>query len=141
MLPTERPLSPAERIRLAAEIVAVYLQARHALRRAPIATVVVRLRSRAVLALSSISTTESTLAEARRLGRAVERTLTLVPGDTRCLVRSLVLTQMLARRGISSKLVIGACAVPDFRAHAWVEFAGEPVLPSGDGSFGRLVEI
>jgi hypothetical protein len=79
--------------------------------------------------------------EAVRLGRAVARTLRLVPGDTRCLARSLVLTTLLARRGIQAKLVIGARPEPDFRAHAWVECAGHAVLPPGDGAYGRLVEL
>ena len=141
-MPATRPLSPAERVRLAAEILAAYLQARRALRRAPIASVVATLRSQASPAPSTTaSVAESTLEEARRLGRAVARTLAPVPGDTRCLVRSLVLTRLLARRGIPAKLVIGARAAPDFLAHAWVEYAGDPVLSPGDGSFGRLVEL
>jgi hypothetical protein len=81
------------------------------------------------------------LYEAWRLGQAVQRTLRLAPGDTRCLTRSLVLTQLLARRGIPAKLVIGARAKPSFLAHAWVEQAGQPVLPVGDESYGRLVEL
>ena len=86
--------------------------------------------------------TESELLfEAWRLGRAVQLTLRLAPGDTRCLTRSLVLTQLLARRGIPAKLVIGARAKPSFTAHAWVEHAGHPVLPASDDSFGRLVEL
>jgi hypothetical protein len=80
-------------------------------------------------------------AEAARLGRAVVRTLRLVPGDTRCLRRSLVLIQLLAKRGIPARLVIAARTDPDFLAHAWVEYDGEPVLsPAGD-SYGRLVEL
>ncbi len=131
-------LTHAERIRLAAEIVATYVQARRALRRAPIASVVASLRSDSPFAIAPGA---DTLEEARHLGRAVTRTLTLLPGDTRCLVRSLVLTRLLARRGIQAKLVIGARAAPDFLAHAWVEHAGDPVLDPGDGSFGRLVEL
>jgi hypothetical protein len=142
-MPAARPLSPAERVRLAAEIVAAYLQTRRALRRAPIASVTVTLRSQGSQRSASRTsiTPENALAEARRLGRAVARTLRLVPGDTRCLVRSLVLTRLLARRGISAKLVIGARAAPDFLAHAWVEHNGDPVISPGDGSFGRLVEL
>lgn len=142
-MPSARPLSPAERVRLAVEIVAAYLQARRSLRRAPIASVMATLRPQAPCASFSTATptAEDTLEEARRLGRAVTRTLALVPGDTRCLVRSLVLTRLLARRGISAKLVIGARAAPEFLAHAWVEYAGDPVLSPGDGSFGRLVEL
>jgi Transglutaminase-like superfamily len=131
-------LGRTERVRLAAEIVAAYVQARRALRRAPIAAVVASLRS---APSHSIPPTADTLEEARRLGHAVTRTLTLVPGDTRCLARSLVLTRLLARRGMPAKLVIGTRPAPDFLAHAWVEHAGDPVLSPGDGSFGRLVEL
>ena len=52
-----------------------------------------------------------------------------------------MLTRLLARRGIPAKLVIGARSAPDFLAHAWVEYGGDPVLAAGDGSFGRLVEL
>ena len=134
-----RPRSPMERVRLAAEIVAAYLQARRELRRAPIEPVVAALRSEA--SLPPPAPGPHALEEARRLGWTVVRTLKLMPGDTRCLARSLVLTRLLARRGIPAKLVIGARPGPDFLAHAWVEYDGQPVLSPGDGSFGRLVEL
>lgn len=131
-------LSQPERVRLAAEIVVSYGQARCALRRAPIADVVTSLRSGS---FTTAHPAADMLARARRLGHAVTRTLALVPGDTRCLVRSLVLMRLLARRGISAKLVIGVHGGPDFLAHAWVEYEDQPVLSPGDGSFGRLVEL
>ena len=137
-LPADRPLGPAERGRLAAEILAAYLGARRELGRSPIETVVDRLRAEAERPRREGA---QTLAEARRLGRAVSRTLALAPGDTRCLIRSLVLIRLLSRRGLVARLVIGARAEPDFLAHAWVEHGGEPVLPTGEGSFGRLVEL
>jgi hypothetical protein len=130
-----------ERLRLAVEILLAYAQARRALRVAPIADVVARLRSRAQPAVRAAGPGVEMLDEARRLGRAVTRLLALVPGDTRCLARSLVLTRLLARRGIPAKLVIGARARPQFLAHAWVEHAGDPVLAPGDDTFGRLVEL
>lgn len=124
--------------RLAAEIVAAYLWAWRELRRAPITTAVKRLRTRG----TPMSPQDPDgLREAHRLGRAVIKTLTFLPGDTRCLRRSLVLVQLLARRGISSELVIGTRSDPDFLAHAWVEHDGHPVLPPGDDSFGRLVAL
>jgi len=130
------------RIRLAGEIVAAYLRTRRALGREPIAEVLASLRAQPPHAPHiSAELTEDSLAEARHLGSAVARTLALVPGDTRCLARSLVLTRLLARRGIPAKLVIGTRTAPDFLAHAWVEHAGHPVLSPGDGSFGRLVEL
>jgi Transglutaminase-like superfamily len=133
------PLGPVARARLAAEIVTAYLHARRELRRAPIESVVAVLRSDP--SLPPLAEEPQALAEARRLGWIVARTLKLMPGDTRCLARSLVLTRLLARRGISAKLVIGARATPEFLAHAWVECDGQPVLSPGDGSFSRLVEL
>lgn len=127
------------RVRLTLEILAAYAQARRELRRAPIVEAVARLRIAAPP--PSPSAGPGTLQEARRLGRAVTRVLAFVPGDTRCLARSLVLTRLLARRAIPAKLVIGARSAPAFLAHAWVECAGDPVLAVGDGSFSRLVEL
>jgi transglutaminase-like putative cysteine protease len=131
---------PMERVRLAREIVAAYLQARRELRRAPIESVVATLRWEEA-SKPPLTPGPRALEEARRLGWTVARTLKLMPGDTRCLARSLVLTRLLAQRGIPAKLVIGAQADPEFFAHAWVECDGEPVLSPGDGSFGRLVEL
>jgi hypothetical protein len=108
------------------------------LRRAPIDSVVKSLRAKSPT--EGVPSQES-LAEALRLGRAVTRLLRFVPGDTRCLARSLVLTRLLADRDIQAKLVIGARTQPAFLAHAWVEHAGDPVLDPGDESFGRLVEL
>jgi Transglutaminase-like superfamily len=132
-------LAVAERVRLAGEIVAAYLRARRALRRAPIRTALAMLRS-PTPSHASQTVSRTALNDARRLGAAVARTLALLPGDTRCLARSLVLTRLLDRRGICATLVIGARTDPDFRAHAWVECGGEPVLAPGD-SFTRLVEL
>lgn len=135
-----RPRRPLERVRLVREIVAAYRQARQQLRRAPIESVVAVLRSEETAKPPPIPGPHM-LEEARRLGWTVARTLKLMPGDTRCLARSLVLTRLLAQRGIPAKLVIGVQADPEFFAHAWVECDGEPVLSPGDGSFGRLVEL
>ncbi|HTC73578.1 MAG TPA: lasso peptide biosynthesis B2 protein [Solirubrobacteraceae bacterium] len=131
-------LGHAERARLALEILAAYVQARRALRRNPIATVVAELRSESASAAPAAA---QSLYEARRLGRAVGRLLAHLPGDTRCLARSLVLTRLLASRGIEAKLVLGARTAPEFLAHAWVEYDGKPVLDPGEESFGRLVEL
>lgn len=71
----------------------------------------------------------------RRLGHVVVRVVRFLPGDTRCLARSLVLLRMLARRGVGATLVIGVRPSPDFGAHAWVELGGlpltEPIEPGG----------
>ncbi len=131
-------LSHGERVRLAVEILAAYAQAKRALRRAPIEAAVATLRSQSP---PPVEDEAGSLEHARRLGWAVTRLLSHVPGDTRCLARSLVLTRLLAARGIEAKLVIGARTEPEFLAHAWVEHAGSAVLDPGDGSFGRLVEL
>jgi hypothetical protein len=126
------------RTRLATEIVVAYLRAWRELRRAPIEIVVERLRERGPVAVAQAP---DGLREARHLGHVVGRALNLLPGDTRCLRRSLVLLQLLAKRRISAELVIGTRIEPDFLAHAWVEHEGQPVLPPGDDSFGRLVAL
>jgi hypothetical protein len=137
-LPRGRSLGARARARLIVEIVLAYVRAWRELRQAPIETAVARLRTGPSAAARS---GPEALEEAARLGRIVVRTLAFLPGDTRCLRRSLVLTQLLSRRGISGRLVIGARTAPDFLAHAWVEHDGVPVLsPEGD-SFGRLVEL
>ena len=137
----KRSRSPGERARLVGEIVAAYLRARRELRRAPIEEVLTTLRAESPPPRTVPAQAAAQLEEARSLGWVVARTLKLMPGDTRCLARSLVLTRLLARRGIPAKLVIGAQAAPEFLAHAWVECDGQPVLSPGDGSLGRLVEL
>lgn len=76
-----------------------------------------------------------------QLGGAVTRVLSLLPTDSRCLVRSLVLLALLERRGVGSTLVIGVGVEPEFVAHAWIECDGEALLPSGGGTYARLTEI
>lgn len=132
-------LGAIARVRLAGEVVATYIRARRELQRVPIESAIASLR--ADPSLPPPADPADGLQEARRLGWVVARTLRLLPGDTRCLTRSLVLTRLLAQRGIPAKLVIGARPSPEFLAHAWVECDGEAVLSAGDGSFSRLVEL
>jgi hypothetical protein len=138
LLPRGRSLGIAARGRIAAEIVVAYAVARRELRRVPIEQAVERLRAGGP---SAGRPAAEGLEEARRLGWMVVRVLTFLPGDTRCLRRSLVLTRMLARRGIEARLVIGARSAPSFLAHAWVECEGVPVLSTEGDSFPRLVEL
>lgn len=127
------PLSPGRKLALAAEILGAYVRVRRALRRSDFQD--------AVLALRSPDSRVQDGADPVRLGRAVSRTLRLVPTDSRCLMRSLVLTDVLARRGMSSCLVIGVTPGPDFAAHAWVEADGRPLLPALEQVYERLVEM
>jgi hypothetical protein len=76
-----------------------------------------------------------------RLGHAVGRTLAPLPTDDRCLWRALVLSALLAKRGIDSSLVIGVRTQPSFLAHAWVERDGVPLIDPGGSAFGRLLEL
>jgi hypothetical protein len=133
-----RPLGLRRRLGLAAEIVLAYGRARRSLRREPIERVVAGLRAGGPEPGRAAA---EALPEAMRLARAVVRTMVFLPGDTRCLRRSLVLTRLLARRGIPSRLVIGARTRPQFLAHAWVELDGVPILATDDDAFGRLVEL
>ena len=126
--------------RLAVEIFASYVAARWYLRQTTLPSVLARLRQvdgrRADLPLPAD--------QGSRLGHAVGRTLARIPGDSRCLVRSLVLVRLLARRGVASALVIAACPqteADDFTAHAWVEVSGRPVLPPGGPGYGRLISL
>lgn len=135
----QRRLTAIERARLAGEILSAWARARRAMRTLPIEASVKRLRAPA--ARAPRSTSASAGAEAHRLARAVLITLRPLPGDTRCLARSLALTRVLARRAIPSTLVIGACTDPDFLAHAWIEHAGQALLDPGEGRFQRLVEL
>jgi Transglutaminase-like superfamily len=122
----------AMKARLVAEIVVTYGRARWLLWRRPL--------PEAVAALRRIDSSVRGDVDGFRLGRAVSRTLGWLPVDSRCLVTSLVLTNMLARRGVESVVVIGVDVDPVFSAHAWVESGGAPLLsPLDDGS--RLVVL
>jgi hypothetical protein len=56
-------------------------------------------------------------------------------------MRSLVLTGLLARRGIESKLIVAVRPGSDFAAHAWVELDGRPLLEPALPPFERLAEL
>lgn len=125
---------------MAGEILLAYVRARSALRRDPIAVAVADARTRRTARTPSRLVADD-LGEARSLGHAVTRMLRMLPGDTRCLTQALVLTRLLAGRDIPAKLVIGSRTTPGFVAHAWVEYAGQPVIFAGDGLFDKLVEL
>lgn len=130
------PLTVAERVRLAAEILATYAAVRVRVRRADLPAVLAALRSagrgRRRLPLAR---------DERRLAAVAVRVLRVLPGDARCLTRSLVVLAMLARRGIDTRLVIATRPGPAFAAHAWIERAGQPLLPTEGFGDVRLVEL
>jgi len=138
------PLPTAAKLALGVEIVVTYARARRLLRRRGLPAAVAILRSSHTEVASKAAPTASLAAV--RLGRAVTRALGPLPSGSRCLVRSLVLTSVLARRGIESSLVIGVRPAEEFGAHAWVEHDGRPLLPmgvtrEGEAMFQRLVEV
>ena len=128
-------LSPRGKLALASEIVTAYVRARWLLHRHDLPYVLAQLR-----ASPRRGRAEPTVAD-ERLARAVRRTLGTLPADSRCLMQSLVLTRLLARRNRPAKLVIGVSPTGAFTAHAWVERDGVPLLPTGDDEFGRLAEL
>jgi hypothetical protein len=128
-------LSAFAKASLAVEIVAAYVRIRYAVRRADVRDVVARLRAGSAIAPQPAEH------GAVRLARAVHRTLAFTPRKSRCLLESLVLTQLLARRGIASSVVIGVQSEGEFAAHAWVELGPHRLLPSGNGSFEPLVRL
>jgi transglutaminase superfamily protein len=129
----EGRLRVGHKIGLALEIIWAYVRVRRELRRATLPEALERLRAPG----SRTASPE----EIARLARAVRRTLRLLPTDTRCLSQSLVLTALLARRGIPSTLVIGVSPGESFGAHAWVENHGVPLSPPFEAEFQRLVEL
>jgi len=144
-----RSFSPLGKLVLALEIAATYLQARWWLRRSEITETVAlaRLSARCeetateVEGRSSVDHSEETALLGIRLGQVIQRIFRLLPGDTRCLTRSVVLMRMLARRQVQTTLIIGVRAAPRFGAHAWIEHAGWPLLAPIEADGQRLVEL
>lgn len=132
-------LKPVPRARLIWEVVVTYLRVRWVMRDDDATRAVSRLR----VGTSGTATIEQDggdLLAAWRLAQAVIKVLERLPSDSRCLFRSLTLLRMLQRRGVTHTLVIAVRPRP-FAAHAWVEVAGEPVLPGAEAGYERLLEL
>ena len=134
-------LSFARKLALGVEIFAAYARARWLLQRGDVPAAVQILRSVAPSVGVHGRDARAEQLIGLRLGRAVVRVLGLLPSDSRCLVRSLVLTRLLARRGIPSSLVIGVASGPAFAAHAWVETGDVPLLSAHEPHYARLVRL
>jgi hypothetical protein len=132
-------LGAGQRVVVAAEIAVTYCAARWWLFRLTFPEAVAAARNVPGKAGAGLPEDEQRSA-AIRLGRAVERTLRPLPVDSRCLVTALVLTRMLARRGIENSFVLGVRSKPAFAAHAWVEQRGVALLPTSS-DFHRLSEL
>jgi len=133
----DRSFSAREKLQLALEIVGSYARARWCLWRTDLPRTLEALRS---VAPDREARWPDAERAGVRLGRVVGRTLRYLPFDSRCLMRSLVLTSLLARRGIDSSLVIAVKTEP-FGGHAWVERQHVPLLPPAGPPFLRIVEI
>jgi hypothetical protein len=130
-------MSLAEKLALAAEILVAYARARRLLKRRRLPEVAAAMR---VAVATRPSHREGTYTVGLRLSMAVTRVLGALPQDPRCLTKALVLSALLARRGIAATLVIGVRPDP-FAAHAWVEHDGQPLLPAATAPFERLLEM
>ena len=133
------PFRRRQKLSLAFEILGSYARQRRRLRRSKLPDVLAELRRPLANGGAERRELDDQLTGIR-LGRAVGRTLTPVP-DARCLLRSLVLVDMLARRGIEASFVLGVRKEGDFEAHAWVEKGGVALLPPFEGAYDRLVEL
>jgi Transglutaminase-like superfamily len=127
-------------VRLAIEVLGVYVQVRWLVVRYGAVPAVPVIR-RGLHEPADSEADSQRVQRGLRLGRAVVRVLRLLPTDSRCLMQSLVLTAMLARRGVYSKIVIGVRAEPSFAAHAWVELDGRPLLSTNESIYQRLTEV
>jgi hypothetical protein len=135
-----RPLPTARKLGLVVEILTTYGRIRLWLWRRELPAILDAIRAEGAPAVRPPGD-RGAFVNGLRLGRAVGRVLSPLPTDSRCLVRSLVLTSLLSRRGIESSLVIGVRPKPDFGAHAWVEHEGMPLLRDEEHVYRRLVEF
>ncbi len=150
-----RSFSPFGKLVLAFEITVTYIQARWWLRRPEITETVALARLNACAESHPASAEGDIAAEPHsgadvsresallgiRLGQVIQKIFRLLPGDTRCLTRSVVLMRMLARRQVETTLIIGVRAAPSFGAHAWIEHAGRPLLEPIETDGQRMVEL
>jgi hypothetical protein len=144
-----RSLGLLGKLVLAIEIVATYAQARWWLRRPDITETAALARLGATQDNHSAPAWSDAAAHPSReeallglrLGNVIQRVFRLLPGDTRCLTRSIVLMRMLARRHVETTLIIGVRAAPSFGAHAWIEHQGRPLLEPIEPDGQRLVEL
>jgi hypothetical protein len=136
---TERRLGPMRRALLGGEILRAYVVARWLLLRRPLPDALAALRAPG--ARRAAGDDGDRVALGRHLAWATVRTIDPLPLDSRCLMRSLVLTRLLARRALTSTFVLSAAPGPRFEAHAWVELDGEPLLRPAGAQHQQLVRL
>jgi hypothetical protein len=136
-----RRMRAVEKARLGAEIVVTHVRVRRRIAAMPLPELLAQLRRGVADRGVPAGQAAAEHVTAVRLARAVMAVLRRLPGDTRCLTQSLVLTALLARRGIGSTLRIAVAPGETFAAHAWVEHGGVPVLPAEHPGFGELAAL
>jgi len=138
-------LNPLQKLALAVEIYATYASMRLLLRLRGLPGALAALRRPLARTAQPDVGASTSLISGLRLGSAVARSLPLLPTEHRCLMQSLVLVGLLARRGLAGQLVIavrpGGESGGRFGAHAWVELDERPLLPTFEGGFTRLTAI
>jgi hypothetical protein len=128
--------SYVERLALVAEVLITYVVVRRQVRRHDLPRAVAALRQQRRPSYVALVAREP-----RALAVTAERVVARIPGDSRCLMRSLVVLAMLARRGVDARLILAARPTPGFAAHAWVERDGDPLLPTRGFGDARLTEL
>lgn len=136
-----RPFPPAEKARLAVEIARDYVRILWARDRRELSDLLARLRAPAESGPRPDTDLDTAYSRAWQHANAVRRTLRRMPTDSRCLMQALVLTALLARRGINTTLVIGVRPGEDFEAHAWLELEGRPLLPAAQDVYSELTRV
>ena len=125
------------RVQLIGEIVTLYAVTRWSLRRNDLPATVQKLRTRG----ERLAARPAPVDDPARLVGITLSVLTRIPADSRCLMRSLVVLGLLARRQVDTRLVIGVNVDAGFTAHAWVERQGVALLPPESFGQGRLVTL
>jgi Transglutaminase-like superfamily len=141
--PRTEALAISTKLFLVVEIVVTYVEVQRLMRATELPRTVERLRTKSRRRQRRPPLSAGDTHDGLRLGRAVVRTLSLLPTDSRCLMRSLVLLTLLVRRGSPSALVIGVLPTGDgeLLAHAWIEVDGQPLLEPGNEEFARLLTL
>jgi hypothetical protein len=128
---------------LACEVLQIYVRVRWLLWRHGLPSTVAALRSdrRIPARRDAPADPFGRFLVSQRMRQAVVRTLPLIPAESRCLMRSLVLLGLLARRNIDATLFIGVKEGPEFGAHAWIESEGRDLLAAQEDLFGPVAAL
>lgn len=142
VLVADRGLAPLEKLRLVLEICTLRLMVARILRRQSDPRTAIQELRRRVSNSARIEPADPSGRVVARLAWSSRAVLERLPGDHRCLAQSLVLTALLSRRGVVSRVIIGVRRMSPagpLTAHAWVTVDGHAVSPPGDHA--QLVDL